>query len=133
MLARQRIWERSFALGETVTVPYGTFTDCLKTRDYTPLEPGVDEYKYYCPEVRGVVLEVVVEDGERVELVDVNADEAALAQLTHPRHTVRQTSLKRTPTDCTNACPGTVTDVALEKKSGKITYWSSGCRLWAGD
>jgi len=36
------------ALGETVTTPLRTFTDCLKTKDTTALEAGV-ENKYYCP------------------------------------------------------------------------------------
>jgi hypothetical protein len=31
----------------TVTVPYGTFTNCIKTKEFTSLEPGVIEYKYY--------------------------------------------------------------------------------------
>jgi hypothetical protein len=56
------------ALGETVSVPAGTFTGCLKTRDFTPLEPGVEEFKWYCP---GVGL--VKEQGARsvLELVSV--------------------------------------------------------------
>jgi hypothetical protein len=59
-------------LGETVTVPYGTFKDCLKTRDWSKVEPSLNEFKYYSSEVGGVVLEVDVNTGERVELVDVN-------------------------------------------------------------
>ena len=59
------------ALDETITVPYGTFSGCLKTRDYTPLEPGADEHKYYCPQVGNVALEVMVEDNQRVELIQV--------------------------------------------------------------
>lgn len=58
------------ALGETVTVPFGTFQSCLKTRDWSQIDPTLNEYKYYSPEIGGVVLEVVVDSGERVELVD---------------------------------------------------------------
>jgi hypothetical protein len=36
------------AVGEAVTVPAGTYPDCVRTRDYTPLEPGVDETKWHC-------------------------------------------------------------------------------------
>jgi hypothetical protein len=36
---------------ETVTVPAGRFTGCLKTRDFNPLEPDVVEFKYHCPGV----------------------------------------------------------------------------------
>jgi len=58
------------ALGETVTVPFGAFQSCLKTRDWSQIDPTLNEYKYYSPEIGGVVLEVVVDSGERVELVD---------------------------------------------------------------
>jgi hypothetical protein len=40
----------------TVTVPAGTFRGCLKTLDFTPLEPGIWEFKWYCPGV-GLVKE----------------------------------------------------------------------------
>ena len=39
------------ALDEHVEVPAGTYDGCLKTRDYTPLDPGVEEQKWYA---RGV-------------------------------------------------------------------------------
>jgi len=59
---------RVLSLSETVSVPYGSFTDCLQTLDWTPLEPGVREFKYYATGV-GVVLEVTPRGGrERVEL-----------------------------------------------------------------
>jgi hypothetical protein len=35
------------AVGEPVTVPAGTFTDTLRTREWTPLEPDVEEFKVY--------------------------------------------------------------------------------------
>jgi len=55
------------ALNETVNVPAGQFSGCLKTRDLSALEPDVDEYKFYCPGV-GNVLEL--EDEDRLELVE---------------------------------------------------------------
>jgi hypothetical protein len=55
---------------ESVTVPYGSFDGCLQTREFTPLEPDVNEYKYYCDGV-GLVLEVDVASGARVELTAV--------------------------------------------------------------
>jgi hypothetical protein len=45
------------ALAESITVPGGAFQECLKTEDWTPLERGDVEYKYYCRGV-GMVLEV---------------------------------------------------------------------------
>lgn len=54
---------------EAVTVPAGSYEGCLKTKDFTPLEPDVVEYKYYCPGI-GVVLEE--EEGFEVELISVS-------------------------------------------------------------
>lgn len=58
------------SLSEPAAVPYGSWDSCLQTRDFTPLEPDVLEYKFYAPGV-GLVLEVDPESGERVELVDI--------------------------------------------------------------
>ena len=58
------------SLDESVTVSYGTFDHCLKTREFTPLEPDVNEYKYYCAGV-GLVLEQAVATGDRIELVEL--------------------------------------------------------------
>jgi uncharacterized protein YuzE len=64
------------SLNEEVTVPYGTFTNCLQTREFSTLDPELNEYKFYCPDVGGVTLEEVIDSDERVELIDVNAGEA---------------------------------------------------------
>lgn len=56
---------------ESVTVPYGSFVNCIKTRDFTPLEPDVQEYKYYCKEAGSLVLEEQQGVSGRMELVDV--------------------------------------------------------------
>jgi hypothetical protein len=59
------------SLTESASVPYGSFDNLLMTNEWTPLEPGVAEHKYYAPGV-GLILEVLVEGGsERVELVDI--------------------------------------------------------------
>ena len=41
--------------------------DCLMTADFTPLEPGVEENKYYVPGI-GLIVEINPDTGERVEL-----------------------------------------------------------------
>lgn len=56
---------------ETVTIPLGTFKNCLKTENWTPLEPGVKELKYYCRQVGGLVLERDLQSGERNVLVKI--------------------------------------------------------------
>lgn len=53
----------------SATVPAASCTEtCLVTRDFTPIEPDAEEYKYYAPGV-GLILEVG-QDGSRVELVE---------------------------------------------------------------
>jgi hypothetical protein len=55
----------------TVQVPYGSFDSVVKTKDWTPLEPGVVEEKYYAPGM-GLVLTKQVEGGSEWErLIDL--------------------------------------------------------------
>jgi hypothetical protein len=56
------------SLGESVSVPFGSFTGALKTLDYTPLEPGVKEEKYYIRDV-GLVKTVDPDTGEEEVLI----------------------------------------------------------------
>ncbi len=59
------------ALDATVTVPYGSFTQVLRTKEWTPLEPGVEEEKFYAPGI-GNVLTKAVKGGSDVEhLVEI--------------------------------------------------------------
>ncbi len=59
------------SLDASVDVPYGSFDNCLRTENFTRLEPGAHEDKYYAPGV-GLVLEV--EGNERVELISVTTE-----------------------------------------------------------
>ena len=43
------------SLKGSATVPYGSFTNCLKTKEFSPLEPGVMEHKLYAPGVGNVI------------------------------------------------------------------------------
>jgi len=57
------------ATGKSVTVPFKRFGGVLLTREWTPLEPGVLDHKFYARGI-GTVLEQTVEGGdERNELV----------------------------------------------------------------
>ena len=61
------------SLTETVTVPYNggtTFTNCLKTKETTPLDPEDVEYKFYCPGI-GFVLAIDANTGVRQELTAI--------------------------------------------------------------
>ena len=54
-------------------VPVEDAEDCLKTKEWTPIEPGAIEHKYYCPDLGALVLIEEVSGGPKVwvELLDV--------------------------------------------------------------
>ena len=58
-------------LTATVSIGLGTFTNCLGTKEYSPLSPGAVEHKYYCPDGGGLVLINELSGGKtvRVELI----------------------------------------------------------------
>jgi hypothetical protein len=59
------------SVDEAVSVEYGDFEGVLVTREWSPLERGVVEHKYYAEGV-GFVLGIMVKGGDEVlELVDV--------------------------------------------------------------
>ena len=61
------------SLTESVTVPAGSFTNCLKSKETTPLETDLLEYKFYAPGV-GNVLTVDARTGDREELVEIRQE-----------------------------------------------------------
>lgn len=56
---------------ESVKVPYGSFSDTLVTKEYTPLEPGAVDHKYYARGI-GVVKEFAEDGSERLELASLS-------------------------------------------------------------
>ncbi len=60
------------SITESVSIGLGNYDSCLKTKDWTPLEPDVVENKFYCKELGNVVLEkkVAGESGQ-IELIEV--------------------------------------------------------------
>lgn len=57
------------ALDQSIVVDGTTYTNCLQTKDTTPLEPDLQEHKFYCPDV-GLVLTVDLVTNTREELVE---------------------------------------------------------------
>lgn len=53
-----------------VTLSNGRMYTCLQTRDFSALEPDLNEYKFYAPGV-GTVLEQVVGEQGGAELISV--------------------------------------------------------------
>jgi hypothetical protein len=61
------------SLTGTETAPGASCTgNCLVTLDYSPLDPGAAENKYYAPGI-GMIVEVDLESGDRLELIDFTA------------------------------------------------------------
>jgi len=58
-------------LNAKVSVDYGDFKNCLKTKEWTRLEPGNIEHKYYARGTGLVLIEELKEKTVRVELMDI--------------------------------------------------------------
>ena len=56
---------------DSVCVPYGCFEDVLVTKEWTPLEQGMVEHKYYAQGVGFIFGEMVKGGEEQIELVRV--------------------------------------------------------------
>ena len=62
-------WAKVIATGQAVTVPYGSFSGCIKIEDWVGLDPiKPREHKDYCPQV-GQVHGIKVGTSEYVELI----------------------------------------------------------------
>lgn len=59
------------AVDQSVDVPFGSMTGCVKTEDRSALESGILENKFYCPGI-GIALEQTIQGGNDVNrLVNV--------------------------------------------------------------
>lgn len=56
-------------VNNSLTVPYGSFSNVVKTFEFTPLEPFVREHKFYAADI-GFVKQVNLRTGETLELVE---------------------------------------------------------------
>src|SRR3989338_455140 len=113
------------ALGVKIKVKYGSFSDCLQTKDWNPLEPGDEEYKYYCPEVSGLVYETGIENMEFTQLVDIqkNSGKKQAAKIVEPLEELKKSITEEEAIAIAlKEVKGKVTDVAIEKKFGKAAY-----------
>jgi hypothetical protein len=63
------------SLNESVTVPYQPtpFTNCLKTKEFTPLEPDAIEHKFYAPGI-GNIQTVDVVNGFHTDLISITTE-----------------------------------------------------------
>ena len=56
--------------GLTVSIPLGTYTNCIQTKNWTELEPDLNENKFYAPGI-GLVKEVNVTDKTEIVLITI--------------------------------------------------------------
>jgi hypothetical protein len=60
------------SLDEKITVPYGIFSNVLKTKDFSPLEPDIVENKYYAQNIGEIKAMNVKGESEVESLVQIN-------------------------------------------------------------
>jgi hypothetical protein len=60
------------SIDEQVQVPFGHFGDAVLSKEVTPLEPGVVEYKLYAPNVGPAMAMDVSGESDREELISVS-------------------------------------------------------------
>lgn len=56
--------------GLAVTVPFGTFTNCIKINEFSAIIPNMQECKIYAPGI-GLIKEINVTDNEEVVLIAI--------------------------------------------------------------
>jgi hypothetical protein len=62
-------------LSDSVSIGLGNYRDCLKIKDWTPLEPNVVEHKFYSKEAGNLILEEkVAGESGRVELIEMKTE-----------------------------------------------------------
>lgn len=117
---------RVLTLNTTVKVAFGTFNNCLQTLDYTPLEPSVKEHKYYCPSVGQVALVIDLDGNTREELIMVDtvgsAAQPSTAVYEKREELKTEITQEQAKEIALQKVAGTVTDVAVEEKFGRLTF-----------
>jgi hypothetical protein len=59
---------------DTVCVPYGCFKNVLETRETTPIEPGVEEHKFFAPGVGDIKEKLVSGGSEILKLTNIETN-----------------------------------------------------------
>ncbi len=61
------------SLNETTIVPYGSFSNALKTKDFSPLEPDIVENKYYAQNIGEIKAISVKGESDAETLAQINS------------------------------------------------------------
>ena len=68
------------SLNDKVCVPYGCFTHVLKTKEFTPLEPGIAENKFYAQNIGNIKAVSVKGESEEQHLVQIKGGDSSTPQ-----------------------------------------------------
>ena len=98
-------------IGIPVMTDFEYFSNCLKTKEWTPLESDSTEFKYYCLKINNLVMEEKVSDKETVVIIDVGNDQL-----------ITDISPEQAKEIALHEIPGVVTDIAREGFRGKVAY-----------
>lgn len=111
------------SLGVNIKVKYGSFSDCVQIKEWNPLEQDSDEYKYYCPGIGNLVYEIGLENGEGAQLINIEKISVANTQTEEPFEALKTEITEQEAISIAKKyVEGTVTDVAIETKYGKVAY-----------
>ncbi len=119
------------ALGVQLNTSLGFFSDCLETREWTPLEKGSFERKYYCPQVRTLVYEMDESSGDGAQLIEtkqVLTQSLQTAATMKKQTPIAQVSQKKEITQeqakiiAVDTVGGVVRDVELERKFNTLAF-----------
>ncbi len=99
------------SLSESLSVTFASYQNCLKTKEWTPLEPDAAEHKFYAPGIGLIAEETVQGKTGRTELVKITKDSHANSI---SKEFAKAIALKKVP--------GRVTDVETEKKFLRASY-----------
>jgi hypothetical protein len=74
-------WGKVLRLNDTVDIGFGAFNNCLVTKEWSPLEKGAVEQKFYCPAGGGLMLNYELKGKTlRIEYVGNSLPEGQYAQ-----------------------------------------------------
>ena len=82
------------SLNDKVCVTYGCFTHILKTKEFTPLEPGIAENKFYAQSIGNIKVLSVKGESEEQHLVQIKGGDSSTQQHGNSIHNDNKISQK---------------------------------------
>lgn len=107
---------------DSVTTPAGSYTNCIKTKDFTPLEPDIEEFKWFCPSI-GLAQEQGAETSSKLISIGPAPELAATPTAPRPAAAPQQSAPVRVPNTGSGdaTVPGGVRALALAAIAALLT------------